>query len=124
MSKRMQRFAGYTAIILYVAVIMYFFFFKIKIFTAANFETAMAYELIGIMIFFHFVTKGLLSGEINSLCIHAIKIVTMFYIIAHNLFTIFFINIPGAFFSFIQFVCLLFFILCAIPMYYFGKKEL
>lgn len=107
----------------YMGIIMYVFFAILHIETLANFESAMAYEIIGFLLITYFVMGNLLSKRVKTGFFGPLLMVTVVYTLILNAINIACITIlPHIFFVLLNFVLLLMYCLISMPMYIMGKR--
>lgn len=111
-------------LLFYMGIIMYVFFAIININAFKNFETAMAFEMIGFLLLIYFVMSNVLSGSIKTGFFVPLLMVTIAYTIILDVLNIAFVIImPHVFFVLIHFVILFIYSLISIPMYIMGKDK-
>lgn len=107
----------------YMGIIMYVFFAILHIETLTNFESAMAYEIIGFLLITYFVMGNLLSKRVKTGFFGPLLMVTVVYTLILNAINIACITIlPHIFFVLLNFVLLLMYCLISMPMYIMGKR--
>lgn len=107
----------------YIGIIMYVFFAILYIEMLANFESAMAFEIIEFLLFIYFVIGNLLFKRIKAGFFVPLVIVTVIYTVILDVINIVFImTMPHVFFVLSNFVLLFIYCLISIPMYIMGKR--
>ncbi len=110
-------------LIFYIGIIMYVFFAILHIETLANFESAMAFEIIGFLLLTYFVMGNLLSKSIKTGFFVPLVITTVVYTVILDIINIACITfMPHIFFVLLNFVLLFIYCLISMPMYIMGKK--
>lgn len=107
----------------YIAIIMYVFFAILHIETLANFESAMAFEIIGFLLLIYFVMGNLLSKRIKTGFLVPLVTITVIYTVILDVINIvFIITMPHIFFVLLNFVLLFIYCLISMPMYILGRR--
>lgn len=107
----------------YIGIIMYVFFVILHIETYKNFESAMAFEIIGFLLLIYLVMGNLLSKRIKAGLFAPLVMVTAIYTIILDIINIVFvITMPHAFFVLLNFILLFIYCLVSIPMLIMGRR--
>lgn len=107
----------------YIGIIMYVFFEILHIETLANFESAMAFEIIGFLLLTYFVMDNLISKRIKVGLFVPLVMVTVIYTVILDVINIVcIITMPHVFFVLLNFVLLFIYCLISMPMYIMGKR--
>lgn len=107
----------------YIGIIMYAFFAILHIEMLANFESAMAFEIIGFLLLIYLVMGNLLFKRIKAGFFAPLVMVTVIYTVILDVINIVFImTMPHVFFVLSNFVLLFIYCLISIPMYIMGKR--
>lgn len=110
-------------LISYIGIIMYVFFAILHIETLANFESAMAFEIIGFLLLIYFVMGNLLSKRIKAGFLVPLVTITVIYTVILDVINIvFIITMPHIFFVLLNFVLLFIYCLISMPMYIMGRR--
>lgn len=107
----------------YIGIILYVFFAILHIETLANFESAMAFEIIGFLLLIYFVMSSLLSKRIKAGFLVPLITVTVIYTVILDVINIVcIIKMPHIFFVLLNFVLLFIYCLISMPMYIMGRR--
>lgn len=107
----------------YIGIIMYVFFSILHIEALANFESAMAFEIIGFLLLIYFIIGNLLSKRIKVGFLIPLVMVTVIYTVILDVINIaFIVTMPHVFFVLSNFCLLFVYCLISIPMYIMGKR--
>lgn len=110
-------------LVFYIAIIMYVYFAIIHIEALANFESAMAFEIIGFLLLAFFVMSNLLSKRIKTGFFVPLVMVTVIYTIILDVINIAcIVSIPHVIFMLLNFVLLFIYCLISMPMYVMGRR--
>lgn len=124
--KMKKGFAGILSgcvLILYISIIMYVFFAILQIETLANFESAMAFEIIGFLLLAYLIMGNLLSKRIKTGFFAPLIIGTVVYTVILDAINIAFVTVmPHIFFVLLNFVLLFICCLISMPMYIMGRR--
>ena len=102
---------------------MYVFFAILHIETLENFESAMAFEIIGFLLLIYFVMGNLLLKRIKVGFFVPLIMVTVIYTVILDVINIvFIITMPHIFFVLSNIVLLFIYFLISIPMYIMGRR--
>jgi hypothetical protein len=107
----------------YVAIIMYVFFAILHIDTLANFETGIAFEIIGFVLLAYFILGNIFSKPIKTGFFVPLILATVVYTVILDVINIACITtMPHSFFILFNFILLFVYCLVSIPMYIMGRR--
>lgn len=110
-------------LIFYISIIMYVFFAILHIEVLENFESAMAFEIIGFLFLAYFIMGNILSKRIKTGCLVPLIIVTVVYTVILNVINFACVIImPHIFFVLLNFVLLFIYCLISMPIYIMGRR--
>ena len=111
------------AICFYIAIIMYVFFAILHIDTLVNFETGLAFEIIGFVLLTYFIIGNIVSKPIKTGFFVPLLMITIIYTVLLDIINIAFItSIPHVFFVLVHFVILFIYCVVSIPIYIMGRR--
>lgn len=107
----------------YIAIIMYIFFVILHIEALANFESAMAFEIIGFLLLIYLIMGNLLSKRVKAGFFVPLVMVTIIYTVILDVINIVcIISMSPIFFVLSNFVLLFIYCLISMPMYIMGRR--
>lgn len=107
----------------YIGIMMYTFFAVLHIEALANFESAMAFEIIGFLFLAYLIIGNLLSKRIKIGFFAPLIVATAAYTVILNVINIACVaTMPHPFFVLFNFVLLFLYCLISMPIYIMGRR--
>lgn len=108
----------------YIGIIMYVMFRILHVDVLANFEAAMAFELIGFLLLTHFVLCGIWTGTIKTGYFVPLMMVTILYTVILDIINFWCVTeMKNVWFVLVHFVLLFVYCMISIPMYIMGRDK-
>ena len=111
------------ATIFYFVIILYIFFAVLHIDALKNFETALAFELIGFILLLYFILGNIILKPIKTGFYIPLLITTVAYtVLLDGLNIAFIVTMPNAYFVLVHLILLFIYCIISIPMYIMGRR--
>ncbi|WP_455903004.1 hypothetical protein [Clostridium sp.] len=124
MSKKMTAVLSMLLLCFYGGIVLYVFFAILHIDALANFETAMAFQIIGFVCLIYFVHCGIYPGKIKTGFFVPLIVATVLYtciLDALNFTCV--AQIKHIWFVLIHFITLFVYFMVSVPMYIMGRNK-